>query len=81
MLCYNSVINLFLIFSGLPHHKRLCICILILRTRTPSGSSTPIPTGAKVLRKTSGASDTPTGLSRKGSSASTPTEKRAPFRL
>jgi len=51
------------------------------RNRTPSGSSTPIPSGAKVTRKTSGASDTATGTSRKSSKAATPTETRAPFRL
>nr|CAD7401929.1 unnamed protein product [Timema poppensis] len=51
------------------------------RTRTPSGSSTPIPPGAKVTRKPSGASDTSTGVSRKGSKSTTPTETRAPFRL
>ncbi|KAJ9595550.1 hypothetical protein L9F63_013259, partial [Diploptera punctata] len=51
------------------------------RNRTPSGSSTPIPSGAKVTRKTSGASDTATGSSRKSSKAATPTESRAPFRL
>ncbi|XP_021923220.1 dystonin isoform X2 [Zootermopsis nevadensis] len=51
------------------------------RNRTPSGSSTPIPSGAKVARKTSGASDTATGTSRKSSKAATPIESRAPFRL
>ncbi|KAK7865644.1 hypothetical protein R5R35_006900 [Gryllus longicercus] len=52
------------------------------RARTPSGSSTPIPNGAKVTRKTSGASDTSTGLSRKGSKSTTPTEQhKQPFRL
>lgn len=51
------------------------------RNRTPSGSSTPIPSGAKVTRKTSGASDMATGTSRKSSKAATPTESRVPFRL
>nr|CAD7571060.1 unnamed protein product [Timema californicum] len=54
---------------------------LFNETRTPSGSSTPIPPGAKVTRKPSGASDTSTGVSRKGSKSTTPTETRAPFRL
>nr|CAD7452774.1 unnamed protein product [Timema tahoe] len=53
----------------------------VLLTRTPSGSSTPIPPGTKVTRKPSGASDTSTGVSRKGSKSTTPTETRAPFRL
>nr|QVD39310.1 Dystonin [Schistocerca gregaria] len=55
------------------------------RARTPSGSSTPVPgvpsSGTKITRRSSGASDTGTAAARKGSSASTPTEKRAPFRL
>ncbi|KAI5699919.1 mucin-1-like isoform X3 [Diaphorina citri] len=52
-----------------------------LRPRTPSGSSTPVSSsltsGTKLARKSSGASDTLTGLSRK----STPTDPKAPFRL
>uniref|UniRef100_A0A8D8X998 Dystonin n=1 Tax=Cacopsylla melanoneura TaxID=428564 RepID=A0A8D8X998_9HEMI len=51
-----------------------------LRARTPSGSSTPVPSlasGTRLQRKSSGASDTLTGLSRK----STPTDPKAPFRL
>uniref|UniRef100_A0A8D9ALE4 Dystonin n=1 Tax=Cacopsylla melanoneura TaxID=428564 RepID=A0A8D9ALE4_9HEMI len=50
------------------------------RARTPSGSSTPVPSlasGTRLQRKSSGASDTLTGLSRK----STPTDPKAPFRL
>lgn len=51
------------------------------RTRTPSGSSTPIPTGmaSKLTRKTSGASDI--GSGRKTSKSTTPTDPKAPFRL
>ncbi|XP_054274796.1 dystonin isoform X14 [Macrosteles quadrilineatus] len=56
-----------------------------IRTRTPSGSSTPVPGGlssTKVTRKPSGASDTSTGAARRASSkSSTPTDPRAPFRL
>ncbi|XP_017299824.1 serine/threonine-protein kinase hal4-like isoform X4 [Diaphorina citri] len=51
------------------------------KPRTPSGSSTPVSSsltsGTKLARKSSGASDTLTGLSRK----STPTDPKAPFRL
>ncbi|CAH0385016.1 unnamed protein product [Bemisia tabaci] len=51
------------------------------RTRTPSGSSTPVTPGSRLTRKSSGASDTATGLSRRDSKSSTPTDQRAPFRL
>ncbi|XP_044265469.1 microtubule-actin cross-linking factor 1 isoform X20 [Tribolium madens] len=50
------------------------------RTRTPSGSNTPVPPGqqtaaSRLLRKPSGASDTPTGQAKKT------TKEREPFRL
>ncbi|XP_063905665.1 microtubule-actin cross-linking factor 1 isoform X32 [Zophobas morio] len=50
------------------------------RTRTPSGSNTPVPAGqqtavSKLLRKPSGAADTATGQAKKT------TKEREPFRL
>ncbi|XP_044265475.1 dystonin isoform X25 [Tribolium madens] len=50
------------------------------KTRTPSGSNTPVPPGqqtaaSRLLRKPSGASDTPTGQAKKT------TKEREPFRL
>ncbi|XP_046680764.1 dystonin isoform X31 [Homalodisca vitripennis] len=56
----------------------------LIRTRTPSGSTTPVPGGlssTKVTRKPSGASDTSTGTRRASSKSTTPTDPRAPFRL
>ena len=56
--------------------------LLCNRTRTPSGSSTPVPPGmgTKLQRKTSGASDSGSTLPRK-SASKTPTDPKAPFRL
>lgn len=59
------------------------IFISIFRTRTPSGSNTPVHPDqqtavSKLLRRPSGASDTPTGQARKKKSS---ISDREPFRL
>lgn len=57
------------------------LILIFHRTRTPSGSNTPVHPDqqtavTKLLRRGSGASDTPTGQRRKKS-----TSDREPFRL